>query len=176
MIVFVKTKSNADNVGKYLDRKELGPVRIIHANKGQNSRINAVNEFKEGNVRILVSTDITSRGMDISMVSHVINFDVPLVYEDYVHRIGRTGRANNTGIAITFANKAEILHIPHIQELIRQTIPEKEIPESVVREKTPFDEMQLIDREIDLIKRKENPDYRGAFHEKKKIPGDGKNR
>ena len=168
VIVFVKTKQNADNVGKYLDRKDLGPVRIIHANKGQNSRINAVNDFREGDVRILVSTDITSRGMDISMVSHVVNFDVPLIYEDYVHRIGRTGRAKNTGVAITFANKVEMTHIPKIQEVIRQTIPVSQLPNEVIIEKTPFEEKQLMDRELDLIKRKEDPNFKGAFHEKKK--------
>lgn len=168
VIVFVKTKAHADNVGKYLDRKELGPVRIIHANKGQNSRLNAVNDFKEGDVRVLVSTDITARGMDISMVTHVINFDVPLIYEDYVHRIGRTGRAKNTGVAITFANEAEMQHVPKIQELIRAAIPVVKMPPEVSIEKTPFEEMQLIAREIDLIKRKENPDFKGAFHEKKR--------
>lgn len=168
VIVFVKTKSNADNVARFLDRKELGPVRVIHANKGQNSRINAMEDFKSGEVRVLVSTDVTARGMDISMVSHVINFDVPLIYEDYVHRIGRTGRANNTGVAITFANEVEMIHVGRIEELIRKPIPRKGMPEKVVIEKTPFEEKQLIAREIDLIKRKENPDFKGAFHEKKR--------
>ncbi|MCE7994171.1 MAG: DEAD/DEAH box helicase [Roseivirga sp.] len=168
VIVFVKTKTNADNVARFLDRKELGPVRVIHANKGQNSRINAMEDFKSGEVRVLVSTDVTARGMDISMVSHVINFDVPLIYEDYVHRIGRTGRANNTGVAITFANEAEMIHVGRIEEIIRKPIPRKEMPEKVVVEKTPFEEKQLIAREIDLIKRKENPDFKGAFHEKKR--------
>lgn len=168
VIVFVKTKTNADNVARFLDRKELGPVRVIHANKGQNSRINAMEDFKSGEVRVLVSTDVTARGMDISMVSHVINFDVPLIYEDYVHRIGRTGRANNSGVAITFANEVEMIHIGQIEEIIRKPIPRKEMPEKVVIEKTPFEEKQLIAREIDLIKRKENPDFKGAFHEKKR--------
>ncbi len=168
VIVFVKTKSNADNVARFLDRKELGPVRVIHANKGQNSRINAMEDFKSGEIRVLVSTDVTARGMDISMVSHVINFDVPLIYEDYVHRIGRTGRANNSGVAITFANEVEMIHIGRIEELIRKPIPRKEMPEKVTVEKTPFEEKQLIAREIDLIKRKENPDFKGAFHEKKR--------
>lgn len=168
VIVFVKTKSNADNVAHYLDRKGLGPVRVIHANKGQNSRINAMDDFKSGDVRVLVSTDVTSRGMDISMVSHVINFDVPLIYEDYVHRIGRTGRAKNKGIAITFANEVEMIHIGHIEEIIRKPIPRKKMPEEVLIEKTLFEEKQLIDREIDLIKRKEDPDFKGAFHEKKR--------
>lgn len=171
VIVFVKTKTNADNVARFLDRKELGPVRVIHANKGQNSRINAMEDFKSGEVRVLVSTDVTARGMDISMVSHVINFDVPLIYEDYVHRIGRTGRANNSGVAMTFANEAEMIHIGRIEELIRKPIPRKEMPENVVVEKTPFEEKQLIAREIDLIKRKENPDFKGAFHEKKRDMG-----
>lgn len=168
VMVFVKTKSSADNIGKYLERKELGPVRTVHANKGQHSRINAVNDFKDGDVRVLVSTDITSRGMDISMVSHVINYDVPLIYEDYVHRIGRTGRAKKSGIAITFANEVEMVHIPRIEALIRQPIPVANFPEEVVIEKTPFAEMQLIAREIDLMKRKADPDFQGAFHEKKK--------
>ena len=70
VIVFTKTRTNADNVSKFIERKQLGPVRVIHANKGQNSRINAMYEFKEGDIRVLVSTDVTARGMDISMVSH----------------------------------------------------------------------------------------------------------
>lgn len=167
VIVFAKTKSTADNVSKYLERKKLGTVRVIHSNKGQNSRINAMNEFKEGGLRILVSTDISARGIDVSMVSHVINFDVPIIYEDYVHRIGRTGRANHEGIAITFANKAELLHIGKIEKLINQPIPRKQLPEHIKIEKTGFEENQQMEMDIDAFKRKENPDFKGAFHDKK---------
>ncbi len=167
VIVFVKTKTSANNVSHYLSRKSLGDVRVIHANKGQNSRINAMDEFKEGNVRILVSTDVTARGMDVSMVSHVINFDVPIIYEDYVHRIGRTGRAKNEGMAITFANKLEMQHIPRIETLIKEEITCKEIPAEVIIEKTPFDEQQEMDRAIDGMRKKADPDFKGAFHEKK---------
>src|SRR5690606_25653245 len=112
LIVFCKTKAVADNVFGFLERK-YGPdnVRVIHANKGQNTRINSINAFKEGTVRILVATDVAARGLDVSNVSHVINFDVPIVIEDYVHRIGRTGRAFNTGDAITFCNPAEEYYI-----------------------------------------------------------------
>ncbi|MEQ8926882.1 MAG: DEAD/DEAH box helicase [Fulvivirga sp.] len=170
VIVFVKTKTTADNVFKYLERKKLGPLRVIHSNKGQNSRINAMNEFKEGKLRILVSTDISARGIDVSMVSHVINFDVPIIYEDYVHRIGRTGRAKNLGSAITFANRAEMYHIKKIEQLIRQAIPIKKIPKQVKIESTPKDENIQIEREIDMFKRKEDPDYKGAFHDKKERP------
>ena len=168
VIIFTKTKANADNVFKYLQRKALGEVRVIHSNKGQNSRINAVNEFKEGNVRILVSTDVASRGLDITLVSHVINFDIPTHYEDYVHRIGRTGRADNTGIAISFATEAETYHLEKIEKLIRQPIPRKSLPKSIDIAKTDFNERQEIAREIDRQKRLENPDFKGAFHEKKK--------
>ncbi|UII33487.1 DEAD/DEAH box helicase [Fulvivirga ulvae] len=168
VLVFTRTKSTADNVFKYLDRKGLGPVRVIHSNKGQNSRINAINEFKEGELKVLVSTDVSARGIDVSMVSHVINFDVPIIYEDYVHRIGRTGRARNEGVALTFANKAEMLHIGKIQELIRAEIPQKPLPEEIEVTETPRQEKIDIEMDIDVFKRRENPDFKGAFHEKKK--------
>ena len=168
VIVFTKTRTNADNVSKFIERKQLGPVRVIHANKGQNSRINAMYEFKEGDIRVLVSTDVTARGMDISMVSHVINFDVPLIDEDYVHRIGRTGRANNAGIAITFANELEIFSVAKIEALIQNTITRHNLPSEVFVEKTPFIESQEIARAIDDLKKKDDPNFKGAFHEKKK--------
>ena len=168
VMVFTKTKTTADNIYKYLSRKDQGEIRVIHSNKGQNSRINAVEEFKEGNVRVLVSTDVASRGLDISMVSHVINFDVPTHYEDYVHRIGRTGRANNEGIALTFCNEAEVYHVKKIEQLIRTSIPSKKFPDSVKVEKASFEEKQDVAREIDRQKRLEDPDFKGAFHEKKR--------
>ena len=168
VMIFAKTKITVDNIFKYLSRKDQGTVRVIHSNKGQNSRINAVDEFKEGNVRILVSTDVASRGLDISMVSHVINFDVPTHYEDYVHRIGRTGRANNEGVAITFCNEAEVYHIRKIEQLIRMPIPTEKFPDTVKVEKAGFEEKQDAAREIDRQKRLENPNFKGAFHEKKR--------
>ncbi len=168
VIVFVKTKDTANNVYKYLDRKLEDEIRIIHANKGQSSRINAVEAFREGGVRILVTTDVTARGIDIQEVSHVVNFDVPLIYEDYVHRIGRTGRAYRTGEAITFVNKAEEFHIKKIEEIIREKIPVCPLPQEVEIAKTDFVEQQKIAREIDSQKRSENPDFKGAFHEKKR--------
>ncbi|MEX2335863.1 MAG: DEAD/DEAH box helicase [Fulvivirga sp.] len=167
VLVFTRTKVTADNVYKYLDRKALGPVRVIHSNKGQSSRINALNEFREGKLKILVSTDVSARGIDVSMVSHVINFDVPIIYEDYVHRVGRTGRAKNEGTAITFANKAEMLHIKKIEKLIRMTIPEKDLPAEVEITETPPDEQKAMELEIDTFKRREDPEFKGAFHEKK---------
>jgi ATP-dependent RNA helicase RhlE len=170
VMIFTRTKEVADNVFHFLDRKAVGPVRVIHSNKGQNSRINAVSEFREGDVRILVSTDVTARGIDITKVSHVINFDVPVLYEDYVHRIGRTGRAFQEGTAITFVTKAELYHVEKIETLIREKIPVKELPPDVPVEKTPFEEEQRMKREIDNQRRKDDPEFKGAFHEKKDIP------
>ncbi|HYF70398.1 MAG TPA: DEAD/DEAH box helicase [Ohtaekwangia sp.] len=167
VMIFTRTKDVANNVFNYLDRKDFGTVRVIHSNKGQNSRINAVDEFKEGKVRILVSTDVTARGIDVIKVSHVINFDVPLLYEDYVHRIGRTGRAFQEGKAITFVTTAETYHIEKIEKLIREKIPVREIPADVAMEKTSFDESQKMKREIDLQRRREDPDFKGAFHDKR---------
>lgn len=170
VMVFTRTKQTADNVFKYLERKNLGPAKVIHSNKGQNSRMNAMSEFKEGDLRILVTTDVSSRGIDVSEISHVINFDVPHVYEDYVHRIGRTGRAQKAGKAITMANKSELYHIDKIEELIQQKITQYPLPSNVIVEKTPFEEDQEMNRAIDHQKRQDNPDFKGAFHEKKARP------
>ncbi|MBI1770199.1 MAG: DEAD/DEAH box helicase [Bacteroidetes bacterium] len=167
VMIFARTKENADNVFKYLERKKIGPVRVIHSNKGQNTRINAMNEFKLGQLRILVSTDVASRGIDVEKVSHVINFDVPSLYEDYVHRIGRTGRAFQEGKAITFVTKAELYRIGKIEKLIREKIPVKKLPSSIIIEETPSEEAQEMAREIDRQKRREDPEYGGAFHERK---------
>ncbi|GAB3039305.1 DEAD/DEAH box helicase [Spirosoma pulveris] len=169
VIIFARTKGTADNIYKFLSRKVIEPekIRVIHANKGQNTRINAMDAFKEGNIQVLVSTDVAARGIDVAEVSHVINFDLPLIYEDYVHRIGRTGRANHTGEAITFLTKAEEYHVQKIERIIKATIPRQPLPTGVVVAETPFEEEQAMLREIDEQRRKEDPTFLGAFHEKK---------
>jgi ATP-dependent RNA helicase RhlE len=167
VMVFVRTKATADNVFKYIERKGLASARVVHSNKGQNTRINSVNEFKDGKLRVLVSTDVTSRGIDVTDVSHVINFDVPTLYEDYVHRIGRTGRASATGKAITFATEAEAYHVQKIEKLIRQRIPVKQLPRDLEVADTSFEEKQEMAKEIDNQKRREDPEFKGAFHEKR---------
>jgi ATP-dependent RNA helicase RhlE len=170
LMIFCKTRVAAEDVYKFLLRK-FGEkeVKVLHANKGQNTRINSMNAFKNDEVKILVATDVASRGIDVSDVSHVINFDVPVVIEDYVHRIGRTGRALQSGEAITFCNPAEEYYLNKIQKLIRQTIPVFAIPADVFIEATPYEERQDQDREIDMQKRKEDPEFKGAFHEKKTL-------
>ena len=168
LIIFCKTRASAEDVYKFLLRKYgEKEVKVLHANKGQNTRINSMNAFKNDEVKILVATDVAARGIDVSDVSHVINFDVPVVIEDYVHRIGRTGRAYNLGEAITFCNPAEEYYIQKIEKLIRQTISVKDIPAEVFVESTPYEEKQDQAKEIDMQKRRENPEFKGAFHEKK---------
>ena len=176
IIIFVKTQQSANQIFEYLKRYGQDNIRLIHSNKGQNTRINSFQDFKEGKIRILVATDVMARGIDIKEVSHVINFDVPIVYEDYVHRIGRTGRAFRTGAAITLVTKADVYHIRKIEEKIRMQIPYANLPETIEIEETPFFENQAMEREIDKQKHKENPDYKGAFHEKKSYKAKIKNK
>ena len=163
-MIFCKTRLAAEDVYKFLLRK-FGEkeVKVLHANKGQNTRINAINAFKNDEVKILVATDVASRGIDVSDVSHVINFDVPVVIEDYVHRIGRTGRAYNSGEAITFCNPAEVYYLRKVEKLTRQSIPVTEMPGDVFVEATPYEEKQEQDKEIDMQKRRDDPDFKGRL-------------
>ncbi|GGH53742.1 DEAD/DEAH box helicase [Dyadobacter endophyticus] len=170
VLVFTRSREVAGLVHQNLLNNRVVPeaeLRVIHANKGQNTRINAMEAFREGNIRVMVATDVVARGIDITEVSHVINFDVPLIYEDYVHRIGRTGRANTVGNAITFMTIADEYHIRKIEAMIRTEIPRAEFPEEVNEAETPFQERQDMLREIDNQRRKEDPTFKGAFHEKK---------
>jgi ATP-dependent RNA helicase RhlE len=170
LMLFCKTRTVAEDVYKFLTRKyNEQEVRVLHANKGQNTRINSMNAFKNDEVKILVSTDVAARGIDVNDVSHVINFDVPFVTEDYVHRIGRTGRAMQSGEAFTFCTPAEEYYLRKIEKLIRQSIPVFDVPADVFIEQTSFEERQEQAKEIDLQKRKENPEFKGAFHEKKTL-------
>ena len=167
VLIFTKTKVSANRVYQHLHAYLRDSIRLIHSNKGQNTRIHTYQLFKEGELRVMVATDVMARGIDIKDISHVINFDVPVVYEDYVHRIGRTGRAFRTGSAITFVTSADNYHRKKIEEKIKMYIPQEEIPASVHITESPFEEAQAMAREIDKQKMKENPEYKGAFHEKK---------
>lgn len=168
VIVFCKTKVAAEAVYKVVSRHSEGEKRILHSNKAQSSRINSITSFKNDDVRILISTDVSARGIDASLVTHVINFDVPVNYDDYIHRIGRTARAGNNGVAITMLNPAEVWHFEKIEEIIRMEIPVTELPEEVEVFETPYEENQTILREVDMQRQSDDPTYQGAFHEKKK--------
>ncbi len=167
VIIFTRTKESANNIFKYLERKIKDGIRVIHANKSQNARINAFNDFREGRTRILVTTDVSARGVDIASVSHVINFELPRVYEEYVHRIGRTGRAELSGVAISFVDKAESIHLVEIEKITGTSISELSKPDDVYFPPTGKDEIKKTEMEIDKIKRARDPEFKGAFHEKK---------
>ena len=176
VLVFVRTRTNANNVFNFVERKITKDSRVIHANKAQSTRINAIKDFKEGNIKVLVSTDVSARGIDVDEISHVINFEVPNKYEEYVHRIGRTGRAEHHGIAISFVDPSDIYHIEKIEELIKQKIKVEALPKEVEIMETMPKEKKDMALEIDRQKHLENPDFQGAFHEKKKKNLSGKAR
>lgn len=116
-----QAKEEATQIFKYLERKSVGEMRLLHSDKGRSGSTPST-IFKGGDVRILISTDVSARGIDVFEVSHVINFNIPSHYEDYVHRIGRTGRAFKTGVAISFMDASEKYHVKKIEQLIRQFI------------------------------------------------------
>ena len=121
-LVFTRTKHGADKVVKVLLRAGI-QAAAIHGNKSQNARQNALNSFKTGQLRVLVATDIAARGIDIDDLTHVFNYDLPEVPETYVHRIGRTGRAGNSGVAIAFCDIEERTELRDIEKLIGLKIP-----------------------------------------------------
>ncbi len=122
VLVFARTKHGADRIAKDLTKQGF-KTAAIHGDKSQNARQNALNDFKNGVIRTLVATDIAARGIDIDNLSHVINYEIPNQPETYVHRIGRTGRAAASGIAISFCDAEEREYIRDIEKLIGQKIP-----------------------------------------------------
>ncbi len=120
-LIFTRTKHGADKVSRDLSRAGI-KAEAIHGNKSQNNRQRALTSFKSGETRVLVATDIAARGIDIDNLSHVINYELPNIPETYVHRIGRTGRAGASGIAIAFCDEEERTYLRDIQKLIGKTI------------------------------------------------------
>jgi ATP-dependent RNA helicase RhlE len=122
VLIFCRTKQNADRVAHFLKHGQHA-VAVLHSNRTQRERIEALEGFKSGKYEVMVATDIASRGLDIAGVSHVINYDVPEHPEDYVHRIGRTGRAQNVGDAFTLMSGQELPALQAIEHFIGQKIP-----------------------------------------------------
>jgi len=121
-LVFSRTKYGADKIVKFLIKSNI-KAEAIHGNKSQGARQRALNNFKDGKTKVLVATDIAARGIDVEDLSVVINFDLPNIPETYVHRIGRTGRASASGLAISFCDVEERAFLKDIQNLIKQNIP-----------------------------------------------------
>ncbi len=132
VLVFTRTKHGADKLAKKLNGERFH-AGAIHGNKGQGAREKALGDFKRGACRILVATDIASRGIDVEEITHVVNFDLPSVPADYVHRIGRTARAGAQGEAITLCSPEEREELRGVERLIRMAIPEREMPSGFIR-------------------------------------------
>jgi len=128
IIIFCRTKMGSNDVAKWLDYEKLsGKISVMHADRTQRERTAALADFKEGRTQVMVATDIAARGIDISGVSHVINFDIPENPEDYIHRIGRTGRAGNEGVAYTLLTAPDVDFLKSIENLLGRPIERKKL-------------------------------------------------
>ena len=167
VLIFVAQKKMADRLFEKLDEVFHEELCVIHSNKTQNYRLRSIEQFRNGVNRILVATDVMARGLDIDNISHVINFDTPEYAENYMHRIGRTGRAERQGKAIVFSTENEQEFIEQIEALMKMSIPLIDFPDHVEIS------TELIEEERPQIKEHYNPIKRTdadapgpAFHEK----------
>ena len=144
ILVFVRTKVRAERVMKAMDRVGL-KTATIHSDKDQSDRNKVFNEFKKGNLEVLIATDVSARGVDIPDVEFVINYDIPEQAENYVHRIGRTGRGRSKGSAVSFCSKEEKEYLAAIEELIGKRIPELEIDKKDYNETIDFSDQGVND-------------------------------
>jgi ATP-dependent RNA helicase RhlE len=168
VLVFAATKQLADKLFADIAHLFHDQVGIIHSNKSQNHRFNSVKQFHEGNIRILIATDVVARGIDVSEVSHVINFDVPDVAENYVHRIGRTGRADKKGNAILFFTPKEMDAKAQLEALMNFDIPIEPLPENLIlSDVLTLNEMPKVYQPNLELKNPRKQTSGAAFHEKK---------
>ncbi len=168
VLIFIGTKKLADRLFDRLTEHYPGTIGVIHSNKSQNYRLNSVKGFDAGDFRMLIATDLISRGLDFDEVSHVLNFDVPENAVDYIHRIGRTGRADKEGVAITFVgHEKETDKLLAVQDLMGMELPLQELPEGVAVSKKLIPEEQEQVRMRNYLPETKLKNSGGAFHEKK---------
>jgi ATP-dependent RNA helicase RhlE len=169
-LLFVRTKEDAKRVHRALADIMADQVSEIHSNKAQHTRLAAMSKFRQGDIRVLVSTDVSARGIDVPETEVVINFNVPRMSDDYVHRIGRTGRADRSGTAYTLVDPTEEVGLKRILDRLPATGRplDLDLPSGIHVEETPPWEAKAMARTIDFQRRKADPTYKGAFHEKKK--------
>ncbi|MEE9349439.1 MAG: DEAD/DEAH box helicase [Flavobacteriaceae bacterium] len=166
VLVFVKNKKSADLLFEVLNETYNDELCVIHSNKTQNYRIRSIKQFEEGENRILVSTDVMARGLDLEEISHVVNFDTPNFPENYMHRIGRTGRAKHEGKSILFCTESELFAKKNIEELMDYKIPLLEFPKNVEISKKLTREEQPVEFEINNPHKTDGYVPGAAFHEK----------
>jgi len=166
VMIFTETKKNADRIVDRLEEFLGEDLSVIHSNKAQNTRIKALNDFKEGKSRVLIASDVAARGIDIDDISHVINFDIPTNYVEYVHRVGRTGRAEKSGTASSFVNKGEEELMEKVEALIKKPIEIGAVPIEVIFTSQLLEDEKIQTRNI-KIKNTVRLDLKsGAFHKK----------
>lgn len=166
VLIFVSSKTNADRLFDALETKYGRELGVVHSNKSQNYRIKSINRFDEGTNRILISTDVMARGLDLEAISHVINMDTPNYPENYMHRIGRTGRAEKKGNSLLLYTEKEAKDKEKIEELMGMSIEKKKFPETVTISTETIPEERPKTRELNVHAKKD--ETRGAsFHEKK---------
>lgn len=165
VLIFGASKRMADQIHAHLDARFPEQFEIIHSNKSQNYRINAVRDFEDGSRRGLVTTDLLARGLDVTDVTHVINVDTPTEPETYIHRIGRTGRADREGAALLFVTEAEQTARQAIEALMDKAIPLLPLPEDLVISDQLTEEEKHPGPEKNYLA--PPPVRGGAFHEKK---------
>ena len=167
VLVFAATKKLADLVFEEIDAEFPEKIGIVHSNKAQSKRFDTVKLFHQGVYRVLISTDLIARGIDISEVTHVINIDTPDTAENYMHRIGRTGRADKKGIAITFITEQEKESQAAIEELMNTTLPILPLPEDLTISDVLIDaELPQIIMKSPVIRLPKKEEGNAAFHEK----------
>jgi len=167
VLVFAATKSLADLLYEQLEAKFPGTAGVIHSNKEQNHRFNTVKQFRNGTYRFIIATDIVARGIDINEVTHVINFDIPAIPENYIHRIGRTGRADKNGIAISFITEKEKPLQQAIENLMKLQIPLTALPGNlVISEELTEDEKPKVHMKTIQLKVPKKEDAGPSFHPK----------
>ena len=167
VLIFAGSKSLADEINSKMEIKFPDQLAVIHSNKSQNLRFKTVEQFESGASSILIATDIIARGLDVTAVSHVINMDVPAVAENYMHRIGRTGRADKKGIAITFITEADKENKAKVEALMGKKIPMKKMPVEVeVSNILTFDEQPKVNMKTIEIKRPKVISKGTSHHEK----------
>ena len=166
VLVFVSSKKIADRLYDAISEFYLSETAVIHSNKSQNYRFRSINQYDEGKVRILIATDIIARGLDLDKISHVINFDTPTYAENYMHRIGRTGRAEENGKSILFYTEREERYKDSIENLMGMEIISVQIPEEVeITTQLTIDEKRERGKKIDRNS-KEVVRENSGFHEK----------
>lgn len=168
VLIFTATKKLADQLFERLDSHFPGIAGVIHSNKEQNHRFNTVKQFKDGVYRLIIATDIVARGIDIAEVTHVFNFDMPEVPEHYIHRIGRTGRADKKGVAISFITEKDLPSQNAIQALMQYEIPMQPLPGNLdISTELTEDELPKSTVRIFIPKLPKKDENAGpAFHEK----------